>query len=129
MWSDRLRLTEFQRTQRAITELSTVPWAQPLLARLERVGGLKSENMPLMFEVRYAQELHHAGVTAQYEFPAGVDASTVEFRLNTNPPWLVELVSVRTSDAAKRATRQVGPFYQQLLRHTPKTLEAVRRAK
>jgi len=79
MWSDRLRTTELERTQRAITELSAVPWAQPLLACLARAGGPKPENMPLMFEVRYAQELHHAGVTAQYEFRAGVGDSMVEF--------------------------------------------------
>src|SRR5258708_38697555 len=116
MWSDRLRSTEFERTQRAIVELSTVPWAQPLLTRLDRAGGLKSENMPLMFEVRYAQELHRAGVTAEYEFHAGVGDSTVGFRLNTNPIWLIELVSVRTSDAANRATQQEGLIYEQLLR-------------
>ena len=119
MWSDRLTSAELHRTQRAIAELSAVDWAHPLLARLERAGGLTRENMPLMFEVRYAQELHRAGVTARYEFPAGVGDSTVEFRLDTDPAWLVELVSVRTSDAVKRATRQVGLTYEQLLRRTP----------
>jgi hypothetical protein len=73
-----------------------------------------------MFEVRFAEELHRAGVTAEYEFPAGVGKSTVEFRLNTEPTWLIELVSVRTSDAARRATRQIKPlYYEQLFRLTP----------
>jgi len=111
MLSDRLRSTEVQRTERAIETLGNVPWAKPVLARLRRAGGIKPENMPLMFEVRFAEELHRAGVTAEYEFPAGVGKSTVEFRLNTAPTWLIELVSVRTSDAARRATRQIGPLY------------------
>lgn len=119
MFSDRLRLTEVQRTERAIAELSTVSWARPLLERLSREGGITNENMPLMFEVRFAQELHRAGVTAEYEFRAGVGDSSVEFRLNTTPTWLIELVSVRASDAAKRAVRQVGLIYEQLLRPTP----------
>src|SRR5712692_1244714 len=114
MFSDRLRLTEVQRTERAIAELSTVSWASPLLARLSRAGGITNENMPLMFEVRFAQELHRAGVTAEYEFHAGVGDSSVEFRLDTTPTWLIELVSVRASDAAKRAIRQVGLIYEQL---------------
>ena len=98
-----------------VAELSMVEWAQPLLTRLSTAGGIKPENMPLMFEVRFAHELHRAGVVAEYEFPAGVGNSTVEFRLHTNPPWLIELVSVRTSDAAKRAIRKVGIIYEQQL--------------
>ncbi len=119
MWTDRLTLKEAQCTERAISALSASPWAQSLLARLEAAGGINSENMPLMFEVRFAQELQRAGVTAEYEFHAGVGDSTVEFRLDTTPPWLIELVSVRTSDAARRATRKVGLIYEQLLRPTP----------
>lgn len=119
MWSDRLTLKEVQGTKRALAALSSTPWARPLIARLEDSGGIKAENMPLMFEVRFAHELLRAGVIADYEFRAGVGDSTVEFRLQTTPPWLIELVSVRTSDAAKRATRKVGLIYEQLLRPTP----------
>ena len=118
MWTDRLTLKEVQRTERAIAELSTSAWARPLLARLQAAGGIKSENMPLMFEIRFAQELVRVGVTAEYEFHAGVGDSTVDFRLNTTPTRLIELVSVRTSDAAKRATRRVGMIYEQILRPT-----------
>ena len=119
MWSDRLKTIEVHRTERALSDLSTVSWANPLLTRLAKAGGIKSENMPLMFEVRFAQELHHAGITAEYEYNAGVGDSTVEFRLNTTPEWLIELVSIRTSDAAKRAIRKVGLIYEQLIRPTP----------
>jgi hypothetical protein len=119
MWSDRLSTKEVERTDRAIAELSKVQWAQPLLTRLHRSGGMKPENMPLMFEIRFAQELHHAGVTAQYEFSAGVDGSTIEFRLHTSPAWLIELVSVRTSDSAKRAIHKKGFIYEQTMSPTP----------
>lgn len=119
MWSDRLTLKEAQGTEGALDALSSAPWARPLIARLEDSGGIKAENMPLMFEVRFAHDLLRAGVVAEYEFRAGVGDSTVEFRLQTTPPWLIELVSVRTSDAAKRATRKVGLIYEQLLRPTP----------
>jgi hypothetical protein len=119
MWSDRLKAKEAEYTQHAIDELSSVSWATPLLSRLQSAGGLKSENMPIMFEVRFAYELHRAGVSAIYEYQAGVGNSRVEFKTETSPPWLIELVSVRTSDAAKRAIRQTGLIYEQLLAPTP----------
>jgi len=72
-----------------------------------------------MFEVRFAHEIQLAGVSAEYEFHAGVGNSTVEFRLNTTPMWLIELVSVRTSDAARRATRKTGMVYEQSIQPTP----------
>jgi hypothetical protein len=122
MWSDRLMGREAQRTQLAMQSLASVHWAEPLLNRLDRAGGLKSENMPLMFEVRYADALHRAGISAEYEFRAGVADSTVEFQLETSPPWLIELVSVRTSDAARRAIRQTGMIYEQLISPTPDDL-------
>jgi hypothetical protein len=120
MLSDRLRATEVQRTERAKEALAKVSWAKPVLARLRQAGGIRPENMPLMFEVRFAEELHRAGATAEYEFYAGIGKSTIDFRLKTEPGWLTELVSIRTSNAARRATRQVGPlYYEQLFRLTP----------
>jgi hypothetical protein len=107
--------SEYDRTQLAIDALSTIQWAAPLLRRLESAGGILPETMPLMFEARFAHELHLAGISAIYEFAARVGDSTVEFRTNTSPPWLIELVSVRTSDAARRATRRRGMIYEQLL--------------
>ena len=106
--ADRLNTKEAHRTENAIADLSNVTWAEPLLSRLNKADGIKSENMPLMFEVRFAHELYRAGITAEYEYSAGVGDFTIEFRLNTNPEWLIELVSIRTSDAAKRAIRKIG---------------------
>ena len=119
MWSNRLSAKEANRTKNAIADLSNVTWAEPLLSHLKKAGGINSENMPLMFEVHFAHELYRAGITAEYEYSAGVGDSTIEFRLKTNPEWLIELVSVRTSDAAKRAIQKAGLIYEQIIRPTP----------
>ncbi len=108
MLSDRLTSREKDYTQVAIDGLRAVSWADPLLSRLSVAGDLISANMPLMFEVRFAYELHCLGVTAEYEYKAGVGNSTVEFRIPGAQPWLVELVSVRKSDAMRRATTTKG---------------------
>lgn len=119
MWSDVLSAEEAEYTQRAIAALSSVAWAAPLIARLNSVGGLDSANMPLLFEVRFAYELHLAGASADYEYSAGVGASTIDFHVRTPRPWLVELVSIRESQSIKQATEQIGPLYRRLLTTNP----------
>lgn len=71
-----------------------------------------------MFEVRYAHELFLAGSEAIYEFATGIGDSSVDFLTATSPTWLIELVSVRTSDATRRATRKVGLVSETLLMPT-----------
>jgi hypothetical protein len=71
-----------------------------------------------MFEVRFAYELHLAGFAPEYEYSAGVGSSTVEFRVPGSPEWLIELVSIRASQTAKRAVRQSGVIYSQTLTST-----------
>jgi len=115
MWSNTLTSREAKFTATAIEALKDINWAQPLLKRLHQAGGLKSENMPLMFEVRVAYELHRTGKVAEYESTAGVGASTVEFCVPGTVTWLFELVSIRTSQAAKNAVTQHGLFFQQML--------------
>ena len=115
MWSDSLSVAEANFTKKAIDSLKHSVWAAPVVRRLEESGGINSTNMPLMFEVRYAYELHRKGVTAQYEYSAGVGGSTVEFRVTDKISWLIELVSIRTSQAAKNAVTQSGMIYQQIL--------------
>jgi len=115
MWSDILTSREAEFTATAIEALKGINWAQPVLNRLQQAGGLKSENMPLMFEVRFAYELHRAGKVAEYEFKAGVGDSTVEFRVPGTVIWLFELVSIRTSRAAENAITQHGLLFEQML--------------
>ncbi len=101
-----LSLQELQYTEFAVEELRAVAWATKLLERLEQNGGLVPENAPLMFEVRFAYELHRQGVEGQYEYAAGVGDSTVDFRLLGDQEWLVELVSVRESEGLREATHR-----------------------
>lgn len=112
---DRITAAEFDRTERARDVLSTVSWAKPLLQRLQQAGGIRPENMPLMFEIRYAHELLLAGSSATYEHATGIGGSSVDFLIDTSPAWLIELVSVRTSEATRRATRKVGLLSETLL--------------
>ena len=115
MWSDILTTKEAAYTQRAIDALGSVAWAKPLLERVASCGGLVAANMPLLFEVRFAYELHLVGATAEYEHPAGVGGSTIDFRIPGEREWLVELVSIRESEGLRDATRQFGPIYQRVL--------------
>jgi hypothetical protein len=71
--------------------------------------------MPLLFEVRFAYELHAADVTPVYEHSAGVNGSTIDFRLPAARDWLVELVSLRASAPSKSAIRKTGMLYEQVL--------------
>ncbi|MEW6207489.1 MAG: hypothetical protein AB1631_03925 [Acidobacteriota bacterium] len=115
MWSDELTVAEADFTQHAVDVLANVSWAQPLLTRFNKRGGLKSENMPLLFEIRFALELYRAGVRADYEYPTGVGDSSVDFHFKGDTEWIIEVVSVCESDAVKRATHQNGQLYQQRL--------------
>jgi hypothetical protein len=113
MWSDTLYTAEVAATQEALDTLASIKWAQPLLDRLKKQGGILQKNKPLLFEVRYAFLLSKAGVTAEYEYPTGVGNSTVEFRIHGTPEWFIELVSIQAREAAKRAVRQTGLIYEQ----------------
>jgi hypothetical protein len=103
IWTDTLTTQEVEFTRRAIGVLSNAPWANPLLSRLRKRGGIKRENMPLMFEVRYAYELHRAGLMAVYEFPTGVKNSTVDFCVRNSATWLIELVSIRSTEDPRKS--------------------------
>lgn len=117
MWSDTLTQREAEYTERAIKALNDISWARPVLDRLQQDGGMKSENMPLMFEVRFAYELHRAGKEVEYEYRTGMGDSTIDFCIPGKVTWFIELVSIRTSQASKKAIRQTGLQYEQVL-HT-----------
>lgn len=73
-----------------------------------------------MFEVRFAYELKRAERVASYEYNAGVGSSKVEFYIPGEITWLIELVSIRASQAAQRAiTKKVMPpndiFFEQII--------------
>ncbi len=108
MWTNVLTEREARYTEIVLQELQHVEWAASLLTRINTAGGLKSETMPLLFEARYAYELHLTHREAIYEHPSGVGTSTVDFQVVGDPPWLIELVSVRESQGLQRAEFQMG---------------------
>ena len=116
MWSNHLKDREVNFTRFVINELSAIPWATPIINCFNDAGGYISENMPIMFELRFAYELYKAGFTAQYEYNANQGNSTIDFKIETKKNnWLIELVSIRTRNAAKRAIKKVGENeYQQI---------------
>ncbi len=101
--------------ERILPILAKLQWASPVVRRIECAGGIVAANKPLLFEARFAHELNLMGVSATYEHRTGVGDSTVDFLLNTTPPWLVELVSLRTTRAAQRAIRLDGMIHEQHL--------------
>ena len=84
--------TEQEAYSRAIEELEAAAWASPLLAEIRKRGGLKAP-ASFLFELRFAAEIHRAGVAATYEYKTGVGLSSVDFRLDCRPDWLIELLS------------------------------------
>ncbi|MCH8033741.1 MAG: hypothetical protein IH950_08310 [Bacteroidetes bacterium] len=109
MWSNILKDREANYTRHVIDNLKDKSWAKPLMKVFNDEGGFISENMPTMFELRFAFELSKAGYIPEYEYNGGVGNSTIDFRVeNDKNIWLIELVSLRTSNAANKAIKQVG---------------------
>lgn len=122
-WSEILTESEGRHMQAVLKRLHGLPWAVPLVDKISKAGGITFENKPLLFEARFANALALAGLaSAQYEYGAGVGDSTVDFRLGTQPEWLVELVSIGRSAAVEAATFHSGPFFGTLL-SSPSSLQ------
>ena len=133
MWADSLTTEEVDATLEAARQLRDVLWAAPLLDgtkpildRLRagvsdreayRANPLRPSEMSFLFEIRFARALATAGVAAEYEHGAGVGKSSVDFRVNLDPPWLVELVSLHESDGFKAAAWRSG-VWQGFALHT-----------
>ncbi|WP_306120565.1 MULTISPECIES: hypothetical protein [unclassified Roseitalea] len=111
-------------TLRAADALASVPWAEPLLGHTadtvnnlrirldDRTAGrpVRDNERGLLFELRYAEALHHAAARAEYEVNSGVGDTTVDFCVLSEPTWLVELVGLRASEAVQAATNGNGVF-------------------
>lgn len=132
MW-DNLSTEEVVATLRAANALQAVPWAARLLADTSdsienlrrRLDDCKAGRpveigeRGFFFELRYAETLHLYGCTAEYEFSAGVGDTSVDFRVQRDLPWLVELLSLRQSEAMQNATKTDGVFSSLLLSTPP----------
>lgn len=123
----KLKIEEVEATLRASEVLQFVSWASPLISRakpiLEKIkvgikvrgayqtNPLRTDEVGILFEVRFAEALHLAGLKAQYEYNSSVGATSIDFLINTSPPCLVELVSLGESDAVKEARWKNGPYF------------------
>jgi hypothetical protein len=107
-----LTTAEAESTAQAIDTLRTLPWASAILQQVEAGGGLADANMSFLFEVRIARALHDCGVVPIYEQPTGIGGTSVDFGFGS---WLVELLSLKETDAAKAATWEDGPFFGRML--------------
>jgi hypothetical protein len=115
-WSEILTESEGRYMQEILAGLRNVAWAAPLLAEIQQRGGITYDNKPLLFEVRIANALAKVGLTnVEYEFPTGVNGSKVDFRLGTNPEWLVEVVSIGRSNGLEAATFHNGLMFGTIL--------------
>lgn len=112
MWGDTLTGSEVEFCDRARNELAAVAWAQPLLNQLPPTDALSYADKPLLFELRLAWELNAREHSATYESPCGIGTSSVDFEIRIGGvKWRVELVSIGTSEAVKRATVASGIFF------------------
>jgi hypothetical protein len=91
--------------RRALEVLEQESWARQLVRRVKS----RPDDEPTLFELRWAYEAHRRGIDIDYEWPTGVCASSVDFRLRGSPSWNVELVSPQVSDAVQDATSVEWP--------------------
>lgn len=107
-----LTTAEAQSTAEAIETLRPLSWTGALLARASERGGLSTENIATLFEVRFARALHDCGITPVYEHATGVGETSVDFAFDG---WNVELLSLDETEAAKAATWEHGAFFGRVL--------------
>ena len=88
-----------------ISDMKSVSWAQPILARLSGDGNhLSKTDKDFLFELRFAYALYQAGIEPSYEV-AGEGQSKIDFEFTfANQRWLVELMRLGETNAAKSAT-------------------------
>ena len=98
-------------TEGALKTLAVVGWAKPLLSKIgpNALMAVRTKRS-LCFEARFAAEIHNANCNADYEYPTGMGATSVDFRVRGPAEWLIEIVSVDISEAVRRATTEEGDY-------------------
>jgi hypothetical protein len=112
LW-DNLTSAEVEFTQHVLQRLKDELWAAPLVKTIDDAGGIIQANMPFLFEARVAYALHQSSVKADYEYPTGVGSSSIDFRVGT---WLIEIIKIGESAAAKAATYYKRPYIARVLK-------------
>src|SRR4051812_33741860 len=112
MWGEILTSREVDYCCGLIERLQPLAWAQLLLRRLGEPSKWNYQTKPLLFELRYACDLIAANLSPAYEYATGVGHSSVDFQIKADGvQWLVEIATLLTSDAVKRASWESGLFF------------------
>ncbi len=105
--SDTWSVEEKDFSQYAFDELRDVEWAKKLIWKINRNGGVVTENQGLLFELRFAFNLHLNGINPQYEIP-GEGRSGIDFGFRSGSEyWRVELMRLNETHAVRDATHTV----------------------
>lgn len=109
---DSLSAGEGEFCEKIIDRLNSEAWAAPLLAALSDAGGVCRKAKSFLFELRFANAIHEAGVAPDYEI-LGVGSSTIDFGFeHGGQQWAVELMRLEETaaviDATKSTTDRTG---------------------
>src|ERR1700677_3829693 len=86
-------------------ELADTPWAKPLVDDINATGGLTGDNKAKLFELRFGNGLHRAGIQPRYETP-GEGQSTLDFGFTAGGrDFLVEMMRLEETAAVRAATK------------------------
>ncbi|VEG91212.1 hypothetical protein [Legionella spiritensis] len=127
-WTDGLSTDEVYFSIQSAQKLRTLGWTKKLLNDKKISHALQVQSDPkrtysdlneiksALFEVRFAYALHTARLEASYEFRTNVANTSVDFKVQRqNATWLIELTSLRESNAVKEATSIDEEGYYQFL--------------
>jgi hypothetical protein len=85
-------------------KLVDAPWAKPIIDDINANGGLIGKNKAKLFELRFGNSMHEAGIQPRYEV-AGEAESTLDFGFTSGGrDFLVEMVRLEETDAVRAAT-------------------------
>lgn len=118
MCNDYLSLDEGEYCQTLLSQLHSVRWIQPLIAKINSNGGVTNSNKDLLFEFRFAAELIRLGNEGKYEHKA-FPPSSVDFYISNGYSWLIELFRIGISKAVKSATTEMNGVWKTMLISSP----------
>jgi hypothetical protein len=111
MYWDTLESSEAEFARQLVGELKDVPWAGPIIDRINKNGGLNRENLDNLlqlkdhlFELWFAYALHQVGVVPRHEV-SGEAKSMIDFGFESKgQQWAVEMMRFGETEAVKEAT-------------------------
>ena len=105
LWGDQLTSKEKERMEVVLADLKNVSRASRLIDLIDKQGGIQPETQPFLFEARIARELQRQGIQFDYEHEArDGETKSIDFRIEGDPEFLIEVVSLRTSEGVKEAS-------------------------